>query len=738
MKFNNLKIWQKLACMFALLSIPMGILISLFLEERSQQIRVATEELAGLEYTVPLRQMMQNLQTHRTAAAQALGGVSSAKDQLESLQRKIDDNLSSLETLDQKYSKRMGTMDSLIGLKRDWQDLKTDNLRLTAAENSSRHAKVIDETLRVFKWVGDQSAMTTDPKLDGYYLANNLLTQYGQELEDIALLRSLAEGVATRQRISAGEEVNLQYLSRLVSNYNQAAQANLKAAFRTNPGLETRLTSQLTATQSAVDSFTSLIDRGLSPTKGISASADDVATKADASSRELYRLFDATSDNFKGLVDSRISDLNSQRLTRSGVALFILLVASFLVYMISSAITKQVDLIIKLFSQIGTGNFNARAEVLGTDELGQMASNLNAMLDNTLTLIQSRAERDRIQQSIQRLLEQISGVADGDLTAEVDVTAEITGAIGDSFNFMIAELRQIIGNVQETTLHVGSSASQMQGTMARLADGSENQATAIVKASSAIEDIAQSIQQVSQNAANAAMVAEQALQNAKQGNESVQKTIYGMNSIRQQVQQTAKRIKRLGESSQEIGEIVQLIGDIADRTSILALNASIQAAMAGEAGKGFAVVAEEVERLAERSTEATKRIGMLIKSIQTDTNEAISAMEETTREVVGGSSLANSAGQTLSEIETVSQQLAQLIRSISAASQQQSRGSESVARTMTDISQVTQQTASGTRQVAVNVRELAGLAEELRSSIRRFRLPKREGEPLTLEAVASR
>jgi twitching motility protein PilJ len=213
------------------------------------------------------------------------------------------------------------------------------------------------------------------------------------------------------------------------------------------------------------------------------------------------------------------------------------------------------------------------------------------------------------------------------------------------------------------------------------------------------------------------------LANARQGADAVNNTIEGMNRIRDQVQETAKRIKRLGESSQQIGEIVQLIDDIADRTSILALNASIQAAMAGEAGRGFAVVAEEVERLAERSTNATKKIAGLVKAIQSETNEAVTAMEEGTREVVEGSKLANQAGQALSEIQNVSGRLAELIQSISQASRQQARVSESVAKSMTQISEVTQQTAAGNKQAAVSVNSLASLADELRSSVSTFRLP---------------
>ncbi len=394
-------------------------------------------------------------------------------------------------------------------------------------------------------------------------------------------------------------------------------------------------------------------------------------------------------------------------------------------FVLSGGLVRQIRAITNLFSQINVGNLQARAPVVSRDELGTMATSLNSMLDSTLTLIQSREERDRIQGSIRKLLDEVSGVAEGDLTGEAEVTPDVTGAIADSFNVMIVELRRVIGEVRDTTLQVSSSASEIQTTTEHLAQGSEQQALQIVDTTAAVDEMAVSMQQVSETSAQAAAVAEQALTNARTGTDSVGKTIAGMNAIRGQVQETSRRIKRLGESSQEIGEIVQLIGDIADRTSILALNASIQAAMAGEAGRGFAVVAEEVERLAERSAEATKRIGTLIKAIQSETVEAVSAMEATTREVVAGSSVANEAGRALGEIEAVSNRLSELIQSISMASKQQARGSESVARSMSEISEVTQQTSAGTKQAAVAIRNLAELADELRESLDRFRLPQR-------------
>ena len=372
--------------------------------------------------------------------------------------------------------------------------------------------------------------------------------------------------------------------------------------------------------------------------------------------------------------------------------------------------------------EIAAGNLHVRVEPRSAED--RFGTAFKNMLDNTLGLVQSREERDRIQQSVMKLLEEVSDVANGDLRVEAEVTADATGAIADAFNYMIAELRQVITNVQRATLEVSSSADQIRSTTENLAAGSAAQARQIADTSLAIDEMAVSIRHVSDNADLSATVADEALSNARRGTHAVENNIAAMGKIRDQVQETSKRMKRLGERSQEIGEFVQLIDDIADRTSLLALNASIQAATAGEAGRGFAVVAEEVERLAERSAGATRQIATLVKAIQSETTAAVAAMEGTTREVVDGSALANDAGRALSEIEIVSQRLASLLGTISEASRRQARGSEDLSRSMTDISGVTQQVAAGSSQAAHSVLNLVALADTLRESVVTFKLPE--------------
>jgi twitching motility protein PilJ len=335
-------------------------------------------------------------------------------------------------------------------------------------------------------------------------------------------------------------------------------------------------------------------------------------------------------------------------------------------------------------------------------------------------------QNEQNQNAILRLLDELADLADGDLTTEATVTEDFTGAIADSINFAIDQMRGLVKAIRDTAVQVAAAAQETQATAMHLADASEHQAQEIAGASAAVNEMAVSIDQVSSNAAESSAVAERSVAIAKKGAEVVQNTIRGMDTIREQIQETAKRIKRLGESSQEIGDIVSLINDIADQTNILSLNAAIQASMAGDAGRGFAVVADEVQRLAERSSAATKQIEALVKTIQSDTNEAVISMEHTTAEVVRGARLAQDAGVALEEIENVSMNLADLIQNISNAARQQSSSAGHISNTMNVIQEITSQTSAGTNATAKSIGNLAEMANQLRNSVAGFKLPEED------------
>ncbi|HET9045734.1 MAG TPA: methyl-accepting chemotaxis protein [Casimicrobiaceae bacterium] len=342
--------------------------------------------------------------------------------------------------------------------------------------------------------------------------------------------------------------------------------------------------------------------------------------------------------------------------------------------------------------------------------------------DARVRAFDSEGENKRNQEAILRLLNEMGNLADGDLTVQASVTEDVTGAIADSINFTIEELRTLVKGINSATDQVNKATQETQAISNRLFEASQRQNKEIQNASASVLTMAQSISEVAQNAAQSARVAQTQLAAAEKGGNAVQNQIAGMNEIRTQIQETSKRIKRLGESSLEIGEIVELISDITEQTNVLALNAAIQAASAGEAGRGFTVVAEEVQRLAERSAEATKQIEAIVKTIQADTQDAVAAMDRSTVGVVEGAKLSDAAGQALTEIQRVSRELAELIGRISAQTQTQSSSVADVTRGMQGILKITEETTEGTKQTNVSISQLTKLAAELRSSVAGFKV----------------
>ncbi len=334
------------------------------------------------------------------------------------------------------------------------------------------------------------------------------------------------------------------------------------------------------------------------------------------------------------------------------------------------------------------------------------------------------ADKNRqTEDAILKLLDEMGNLADGDLTIKPEVTEQITGAIADSINFAVKEMRGLVVGIKSAAQQVAVASERTRQTANELTQATTRQAAQITETTDKMKAMARSMEDMSMSAERSAQVAQGSLATAKRGTAAVHDTIRGMDQMREQIQETAKRIKRLGESSQQIGEIVELINDIAEQTNILSLNAAIQAAMAGEAGRGFAVVADEVQRLAERSGEATKQISDLVKTIQADTNEAVASMEHATRGVVEGTRLADAAGQALGEIESVSEQLSTLIVDIARVAHQQSEMATVMSGNMGQIQEATTLTSTGTRQTAESIGRLSELARELQASVAGFKLP---------------
>lgn len=409
-----------------------------------------------------------------------------------------------------------------------------------------------------------------------------------------------------------------------------------------------------------------------------------------------------------------------------GVGGVAVLLGLLLAFILSKSLTEQVNHIVDLLGEIGMGNFDARTPVVTQDELGTMADALNAMLDNITILIQSQAERDQIQGSIMTLLQEISALTEGDLRGRAEVKEDLTGAIADSFNAMAEQFTDIITKVKTATQSVDNTSEEVSSKTMGLATKNVEQSTQVEKAIATIDIMANSIKDVAVNAQKTAEVSEQSRMNAKEGAEAVQKTNAAMNEIREEINETARSIKRLGESSLEIGNVVQIIDDLSDRTSILALNASIQAAMAGDAGHGFAVVADEVQRLAESSSNSTKQIESLVNNIQAEIKNVSSRMDESISKVVQGSQLADGAHEKLQQIEDTADNMSSLIESITASTTEQVEVSEQITATMHNVGDVSKESSLSSQETAESMDELRKTARELRDAVETFRIEDEE------------
>ncbi|HKK13951.1 MAG TPA: methyl-accepting chemotaxis protein [Gammaproteobacteria bacterium] len=605
---------------------------------------------------------------------EAAGGSKSAFAQVKLYRQHFNGIMDKLENGDPKTGlpgAPEASADALAGVRKQW---KTFSGSVDEVLGGKKLVLSVSETAGVINKFMPQL-------LSHYQSVVDLLVKNGASAEQVS--------VASRQMMLAQRIVN--NMSKVLAGENTASATQQFAK--------------------DTEEFGKVLEGEIRGSNGVKAITNP---QAQAKLRQIAMLFSSVSDYVGELLN------NSQKLLAVQSA--------------AKAAARDSDQLFAATGQLRNSFTQAAASRLITTRTayGSGAIVLLILLWMGVQIYQDQTQRTRIaeennkrnQEAILRLLDEMGNLADGDLTRYATVTEDFTGAIADSINYTIDALRDLITTINETSEQVSSGAEQTRQTAVNLSEASENQAQEITSASTAINEMAVSIDEVSQHAVESADVAQRSVEIAHKGGDTVRRTIEGMDVIREQIQETSKRIKRLGESSQEIGDIVELINDIAEQPNILALNAAIQAAMAGEAGRGFAVVADEVQRLAERSANATKQIEALVKTIQTDTNEAVISMEQSTAGVVSGAKLAEDAGEALEEIESVSKNLSDLIQNISTSARQQSGAAGNISQTMHVIQEITMQTNTGTNETAASIGNLAELANDLRRSVAGFKLPE--------------
>jgi methyl-accepting chemotaxis protein len=668
---------------------------------------IATLEKRGVEYIQPVYQLQGAIQRSRELWQAALGGDPAAREQAVNQASRVAAAITAVDAVDARLGARLEVSENWRSYKQLWQAAAQAVAQAGLRQNHQIHTKALNALLGFIVDVADKSKLTLDPEVDSYYLMDALTTKLPSINEQIAQLRSRFSAIGVRSSMGPEESRELLQLMNGIDQQQESLLKSLSRAYSVNPSLRNDLErGGIAVSQGTWKQFQAWAQKNLrdptpdrariEPSHPALRDYVGAGVRLDFSSSEVLNLLAGAATEHQGLVETIAPALRSLLAARADQAwkklAWIAGLASLLILLAIGALYSAV-----------------RGALTATRALARQART-------------SSAENQRNQSAILKLLDEMENLADGDLKVQASVSEDITGAIADSVNYAVGELRNLVTGVQKATGQVTQRAREAQATSEQLLEAASLQAKHIEETTTRMGEVTRSIHTVSANAAESTKVAQRSLNTAEKGQAAVQNSIRGMNEIRDQIQETAKRIKRLGESSQQIGEIVELISDITAQTNVLALNAAIQAAAAGDAGRGFTVVAEEVQRLAERSAEATKQIAAIVKVIQTDTQGAVGAMEKSTMGVVEGAKLADAAGQTLSEIGEVSNNLARLIQSISGAAATQVAATERVAQNMERILAITRQTTTGTQQSAHSVKQLTDVAESLSASVSRFKL----------------
>jgi methyl-accepting chemotaxis protein len=445
-------------------------------------------------------------------------------------------------------------------------------------------------------------------------------------------------------------------------------------------------------------------------------------------------VFTALADNWQQVADdtvamgTTVAAVGPSQITPVVLATTIAVVLTFLIvfvtgWLVNLTITTPLRRLASLTRRIGRGDTTARAKIVGKDEINLVASSMNNMLDNIVRLIQdAQAQRDNLQTQVEKLVSEVSGVGEGDLRVQAEVTADALGVLADSFNYMVEELGSLVVRVKMVAHEVESSTTLTYERMSQLVETADTQIQQITGAAVEVEKMANSSRQVAERAQILYGVASEARQTAETGRGAVQQTVEGMGRIHEYVQDTSSKVQTLGDRSREITNIVEVISNIAHQTNRLALDAAIQAAMAGENGKGFGAVAADIRRLAERCKEQASSIGRIVRGVREDIGAVAVSMQDTQRETSAGSELAQEAGSSLASIFGVVERQASEIEAINRMAAQQLQSSSAVVQVMQAVSDSTQRSSVSTRDAAQNMERVARLAEQLLASVEAFKL----------------
>lgn len=670
--------------------LPIAVLVFYVVAEAVRAITFTQREIATVELVAPTLKIEEALQAFRSHKHMLQHGATHQKDEVATSEARIDELVAQYDPMFRNRIAEVGPRGRALALtarwhriKRDWQNTKVNGANMSASQSYDAISALINDLSALIRDLQQLGGLSLDSEPGSYYLQNAVTAFLPDMAEALARVRDLGRLAAAKRTFGENERAELLgMLQGDVKSTQANVNDNVRRAAMDEPQVELLLGKELATVEKSVGAINTLARRHFLDAERTEVDTETWTRETSRLVDDVYRLGEQSIGALRTLFQNRIDDLYRALIYKTAGSLLLVAIA-----------------FVVLFS---LGSRHVEREKRRAEE-AELVNREN-------------------QKSILILLDELGKVAEGDLTVKAKVTEQMTGAIADSINRTIDQLRNLVARINDTATQVTQHTDQAARVSSELLNAASSQATEIERTNAAVVSVAQAMKAASDEGSRSAEVARQMVAASERGAQTVHESIVGMNQIREQIQETAKRIKRLGESSQEISEIVDLISEITEQTNVLALNAAIQAAAAGEAGRGFSVVAEEVQRLAERSGDATRQIASLVRVIQVDTQDAVAAMERSTQGVVAGTSLSDAAGQALLDLGRVSEDLSKLIENISATSREQALSAARVSQSMSAILNVTRLTTQGTQQTASTISELAESAEALRGSVAGFKI----------------
>lgn len=724
---NRFKYSKKFALIGFIIILPFAATLYMLASEINVGIEFAQKERMGLEYNLPLRKLLENMQQHRGMAGGFLSGDASFKEQILSKQNQLDENIKAVDAMDQKYGASLKTSDKWKMLKTKAQDLKARIWSLNTQTSFNDHTTLIADILSIITFVSETSNLLFDPQIDSFYLMDAVTAKLPMLSEDLGQLRALGTGVGARKAITDAEKNKIIMQYALVKAAVDANNSGFEAAFRENPNLKSKLENYVRDTVNSINDLLRIVDRDIIKASSINFNADNYFQNSTRTIATAFKTYDETSPELDNLLKGRIEQASKKKTFSWVIAVFAILGITYIFAAFFMSVVPPLKEMIGSAQRISAGELDVNLEARSKDEIGELTNAFSGMVVYLKSMAKTAEE-----------------VADGDLRSDVTPKSG-KDILGNAFAKMIHGLRSIIVEVRGGAGQIAAGSSQIASTseqasrnneaaataveestatmhemsanIQNVAKNSQSQSSSVTETSSSIEQMVTSIQRIASTGKLLVELSQKTKKAVEIGFEAVNKSIKGTDEINSTISRSANTITALGSRAEDIGKIVDVIDDIAEQTNLLALNAAIEAARAGEQGMGFAVVAEEVRKLAERSAKSTKEIAELISGIQKETQEAVKFMDKSIQIVEKGVELSKQVDSTLKDIELNVAEVDKYSKEIGAGTQEQSSGSTQIAKASENLREITQEISSAMSEQATSAEQIVKTMEKMREMI---------------------